>query len=146
MYKNKKETAYAYKCEQTIYHIYWNKTEIRYKTWIKSNKASQYKIRYLIRCQVYSQFIGIVRCLQSGIYIEFSLQSKCRISVLSLIMSANTNCHMQWRIPYYATTRVNQGPKLLKLIVGDIVHALSGSRTYPGPRPQMPVVEPGLYC
>jgi len=31
----------------------------------RSNKISQYKIRCSIWCQVYSQFIGIIRCLQS---------------------------------------------------------------------------------
>jgi len=41
------------------------------------------------------------------------------------------------------TIRANQGPKLLKLIEGDIIHALGGSRTYSGPRPQFPGTEPG---
>jgi len=31
------------------------------------------------------------------------------------------------------TTHINWGPMLLKLIGGDIVYVLSGSRTYPGP-------------
>ena len=33
-------------------------------------------------------------------------------------------------------THVNRGPRLLKSIDGDIVHALGGSRTYPGPQPR----------
>jgi len=44
---------------------------------------------------MYSHFIGIIRRLQSGIYVKFNLQSQCKISVSSLIMSANTSCHMQ---------------------------------------------------
>ena len=34
------------------------------------------------------------------------------------------------------TTHVNWGPILLKLIIGDIVHTLGGSRTYPRPQPK----------
>ena len=34
-------------------------------------------------------------------------------------------------------TCVNRDPKLLKLIVGDIVCILGGSRVYPGPRPTL---------
>jgi len=28
-------------------------------------------------------------------------------------------------------------------LVGDIIHALGGSRTYPGPQPEFPDAEPG---
>ena len=40
-------------------------------------------------------------------------------------------------------TCVNQDSKLLNWSFWDIIHALGGSRTYPGPRPQFPDAEPG---
>jgi len=40
-------------------------------------------------------------------------------------------------------TRVNQGPKLLKSVDGDIIHVLGGSCIYPRSRPQFPGTELG---
>ena len=94
----------------------WNETEVTHKTWIENNKANQYKIRCPIGCQVYSQFVGIIRCLQS-------------VNISSSVY--NDNVRFQFVIYYVSehqlppvidashttpTTRVNQGPKLLKFV------------------------------
>jgi len=41
------------------------------------------------------------------------------------------------------TIHINKGSILMKLIEGDIVYVLGGSRTYPGSQPQFPSDESG---
>ena len=140
-----KGKACEYKCEQTRKHICWNKTEIRYKTWKENDKSSQYKTRCLNGCQVYNQGIGIIRCLQSVIYISSSVYNiNVRFQFCYYLCQRTPIATCSRRIPYYAYHTCQSG-SYWNWLVGDIVHSLSGSCTYPGPRPQMPGADPGPY-
>ena len=102
--------------------------------------------------------------IQSGVYHNLyirrvesvSTRVRCPIKsgVSSGVQYTGKDNQLQYNITYYVIerqlplprvidashttpiTRVNRGPKLLKLSIGDIVHALGGSRTYLVLRPR----------
>jgi len=81
---------------------------------------------------VYNQVICIVRSLSQ--YIKSITVQYTQFVIINYI-SEHQLSHAVDTSHTTSTTHVNQGPRLLKSIDGDIVYALSGFRTYPKSQP-----------
>ena len=81
----------------------------------RNNKADQYKISCPIGCQVYSQFVGIIRCLQSVSISSSVYNVNVRFQLVIYYVSEHQLPHAV-DASHTTPTTVNQGSELLKLI------------------------------